>query len=324
VRVGVFQVNGLGDQIIAWPTLRALRSQFTGDMELWLGYGMHGALYLDIQTSALGRVFWADKANHVLDVSRIVSNRPPLDLFISISDWGSPSVVEIGRRLGAKRTVGFQGPFDERLPAVSGNMFDSLFSVARYFNPNLALEQFAEPPRFSAAAENAASRFVEQQRKPGERILFVHPETKADKMWSREGYEFVLSRFLDSRPDVRVFLASVNPFALDLGIHQSRVVWVDAHFELALAIARHADLFLGVDSAFLHASDLLRIPGVGLFGPTSELDWGFRFARPSKCVSTGGAPMSELSAEFVLAALIDVDEEREGKANITAASSHRR
>ena len=309
MRVGVFHVNGLGDQIIAWPTLRALRSLFTGDLELWLGFGMHGALYRDVQMNALGRVFWADKPKRILDVSKIVSDRPPLDLFISVSDWGSPSVVEIGRRLGARRTVGLEGPFDELAPAVSGNMFDRLFSVARHFNPALTLEQFAEPPRFSVAAEDAARRFVAEQRRPGERILFVHPETKADKMWSRDGFEFVLSRFLDAKPDVRLFLTSVKPFDLDLGVHQSRLVWVDAHFELALAIARHADLFLGVDSAFLHASDLFRTPGVGLFGPTSELDWGFRFARPSLCVSTGGAPMSELSAQCVLAALIEVDSE---------------
>jgi len=311
VRIGIFHVNGSGDQLIAWPTLRALRKVLPGEFELWLALGMQGALYRDVDPATLGRVKWVDKPNLVVDIAVMPEDRKPLDLFVSVSDWGSPSVVEIGKRLGASRTVGIAGPFDELAPAEPVcHMFDRLFSVARHFDPSLTLESFASPPRFSRAAQGAAVRFVGQHLEPGERMLFVHPETKADKMWTRQGFEFVLTRFLDRHEDVRVFLTSNEPYPLTLGAHQDRLVWVDQHFELAMEIARYANLFLGIDSCFLHAADLYRTPAVGLFGKTDPVDWGFRFSRRSRALWTEGKPIVGLAPEAVLEALEAVEAER--------------
>ena len=311
MRIGIFHVNGYGDQLIAWPTLRALRQVLPGEFELWLALGMQGALYRDVETATLGRVKWVDKPNRVVDIAVMPGDRKPLDLFVSLSDWGSPSVVDIGRRLGASRTVAIAGPFDELATVEPGcHMFDRLFSVARHFDPSLRLESFASAPRFSCAAEAAAARFVGEHLRPGERMLFVHPETKADKMWTREGFEFVLTHFLDRHPDMRLFLTSNVEYPLSLGAHQERLVWVDSHFELAMEIARYANLFLGIDSCFLHAADLYRTPAVGLFGTTSPVDWGFRFSQRSRAIWTGGKPLAELAPEPVLEALLAVEVER--------------
>jgi ADP-heptose:LPS heptosyltransferase len=45
-----------------------------------------------------------------------------------------------------------------------------------------------------------------------------------------------------------------------------------------MGLVATADLFVGIDSSMLHAADLARVPGVGLFGPTRAVEWGFRFA----------------------------------------------
>jgi len=104
----------------------------------------------------------------------------------------------------------------------------------------------------------------------GHRLLFVHPETRPDKVWPIEGYRNVLRAFLDTHRDITVIAASGWDFGLD------RVVSLDLHYELALAVLARSDLFLGIDSCFLHAADMFRLPSVGLFGPTSPAHWGFR------------------------------------------------
>jgi hypothetical protein len=94
----------------------------------------------------------------------------------------------------------------------------------------LRVEDFAGPLEFSGAAARAAERFVFDHIEPGERVLFLHPETQEDKMWHPEGFAWVLEHFLDAHPQF---------------------------------IMKRADLYLGVDSCFLHAADLFRLTGCG-------------------------------------------------------------
>jgi len=71
-----------------------------------------------------------------------------------------------------------------------------------------------------------------------------------------------------------------------------------------MAIVEEADLFLGVDSCMLHVADLNRIPGVGLFGPTSAKTFGFRFSEHKHI--DGNGRMSHISEEAVIRALNDI------------------
>jgi ADP-heptose:LPS heptosyltransferase len=68
-----------------------------------------------------------------------------------------------------------------------------------------------------------------------------------------------------------------------------------------MAFLEMADLFIGVDSCMLHAADLCRIPGVGLFGPTSHATYGFRFSKHIHCGGVG--TMNSITATSVLSAL---------------------
>jgi hypothetical protein len=114
----------------------------------------------------------------------------------------------------------------------------------------------------------------------------------------------VVERFLGERPEYKVLVSSLAPF--DLGSHDGRVIPVDTHLELTLAMMRHVDLFLGVDSCFLHAADLFRVPGVALFGPTAPSEWGFRLSPSFRHVSAES--MDQIRPERVLEALLEVAE----------------
>jgi len=56
----------------------------------------------------------------------------------------------------------------------------------------------------------------------------------------------------------------------------------------------------------LHAADLARVPGVGLFGPTHPATWGFRFA-PHRHLARSA--MADITAQDVLDAMEDLVEE---------------
>jgi hypothetical protein len=53
----------------------------------------------------------------------------------------------------------------------------------------------------------------------------------------------------------------------------------------------------------LHAADLARVPGVGLFGPTRSATWGFRFG-PHRHLDE--RKMADITVDEVLRALEDL------------------
>jgi ADP-heptose:LPS heptosyltransferase len=70
-----------------------------------------------------------------------------------------------------------------------------------------------------------------------------------------------------------------------------------------MGLVANADLFVGIDSSMLHAADLARVPGVGLFGPTRAATWGFRFG-PHRHVDR--STMADITVEEVLSAMEDL------------------
>lgn len=320
-RPAVFFVAGFGDQVMSLPAMRALSAIFPNGLQLLLGEGMLSFFYRGLPVRDVTRVWYADFADRRIDVERILPRARSCDFFIGLSPWVSPSVVELAARLGARRTLGHMDGFDDVLPYDSRvHMFDLLFSIPQRLRSDLSLDDFSYPPRFSPAAEAAALRFVREHVPPGHRILFVHPETHTEKMWSQASLSWVLQRFLDMHSDVTVFVASVMWYPLALTRHWDRIVLVDEHLELVLAALRYADLFLGVDSCFLHAADLYRIAGVGLFGPTAPHRWGFRLSPRGRSV-WGDGSMRAIEREAVLEALLETAEEIESGGVDTAAET---
>jgi ADP-heptose:LPS heptosyltransferase len=157
---------------------------------------------------------------------------------------------------------------------------------------------------FSAAAEAAAARYIAANCGSWDRILFLHPETLPGKTWSPGRFAWVIKRFLAERPEYMVIVSSLVP--ADFDGHEGRVIQTDTHLEFALALMRHADLFLGIDSCFLHAADMFRIPGVALFGPTKPRQWGFRLSPCARHVA--GESMDKIRPEPVLDALLELAE----------------
>jgi ADP-heptose:LPS heptosyltransferase len=150
--------------------------------------------------------------------------------------------------------------------------------VPAYLNPSLQLDEFALPPRLSAGVGPRIREFL-RAAAPGKRVLAIHNESKPEKNWPFERLSKLVTAFLERHPDFVVFILDMLKPKIETGKFKHRVIHSRAlPLPYAFAVARESALFLGVDSCMLHAADLFRTPGVGLFGPTDPRRWGFRFA----------------------------------------------
>ncbi len=299
----VYLSNGIGDQLLTLPAVRAIHALFPRGLQVLLREGLLSFFYRDLNVGDPVRVWWMDPDAGTIDFTRTLGPTRASDVLVSFATRVSPSMATLPQALGARYSIGFSPAFDHSAPVVaSRHMCDQTFALVQALEPSLRFEAFADPPTFSPAAEAAAARLAAHHRQPGGRLLIVHPETRPEKTWGTDRFAWVLDRFLDAYPEYTAIALETEP--TPGWPVRPAVVQLDVHLELAMALMRHADLFLGVDSCFLHAADLFRVPGVALFGPTSPVQWGFRLA--SRYRHIAATSMDRIAREPVLEALMEV------------------
>ena len=299
----VFLIDGIGDQFFVLPAMRALAGIFPGRLQLVIGEGMLTFMYRELGLGEAVRVRYDDHERN--DAGPVAAALKPSDLLLCLSTRCYPFAVELARRIGATRTMGYHDCFDEYWPIrADRHLFEHHFAIAQHFDPTRCFEDHARPPVLSSAARAAAARSMREFRGTAARVLFVHPESAiAAKTWPLERLRWVLERFVEVHPEYAVVVHNLEPLALDP--HGGRVRQSSCdHLERTMAMIPHADLFLGVDSCCLHAADLCRVPGVGLFGPSKVAKAGFRLSPVHRHVA--GASMDAITRESVLDALLDV------------------
>jgi ADP-heptose:LPS heptosyltransferase len=174
--------------------------------------------------------------------------------------------------------VGFSPAFDIALPKSKVHVSDSAFRIPASLDPRLRISHFANPPSIPPRVDARVRKFL-RDVVPGRRILAVHNETKPHKTWPPYRLSKLLDAFLNRHADFVVFVLDVYRPRWRLEKFSDRIIHSRGlPLPYAFSVLEKSDLFLGVDSCMLHAADLFRIPGVGLFGPTEAWQYGFRFA----------------------------------------------
>ena len=116
----------------------------------------------------------------------------------------------------------------------------------------------------------------------GERFAVVHPGSRwLFKAWTVEGNAGVIDH-LAARGLAVVLTAAPDPREARLGDEilaaaaGTRVIDLRGQLSLAElgAVIRLASCFFGVDSVPMHIAAAVGTPGVALFGPSSEAEWG--------------------------------------------------
>lgn len=307
----VFFANGIGDHIIALPALRALSNIFSGRLSLIAIREAYTEIFSDIVFESVWFIENFGLPVHLMqkiglasfDYEALAQQASGCDLFISLCQWTSPDLERLVAKLSPPFSVGFFPIFTYQLPDLSVNSFDTIFGVAHLVNPKINIEDFSNPP----AIERKYLKLVHELKCSllDNKLLIVHTDTKRRKMWLSDQFLKTIDKFLSVRTDYIVIIVGIfNDLPLESASHKKRIFDVcGIPLGLSFALLSMADLFLGVDSCMLHAADLFRVPGVGIFGPTDPKEWGFRFA-PHKHITSDS--IKSITSEQVFDALMSL------------------
>jgi hypothetical protein len=273
----IFFINGIGDNILNLPALRALGTLFAGRVSLICSGGDSLFMFDDLplkrtikiraERSAYGREFDADA---------VATETGHCDLFLSLVPWHSESLTRLVEKVRPQFSVGFISNYDIRLPLNFDQHTSELaFDVMRVFDARSRLQDFTAPPCYPNEAR-AEARELREQLSPGGKALVVHADTGEKKMWDGDKLMQTLDTFLGLHPEFTVLLVGGRPQSLDCGLYGDRVIpCYGLPLAVSMALVAEADFFLGIDSCMLHAADFAGVPSVGLFGPTSAAEFGF-------------------------------------------------
>lgn len=310
-------VSNIGDAVLTLPTLRALGEMFSAPLTLICPQVVYDLCFREVSVHHVDTTGLPLTGPHPLpgaalrprDYDALASEIGTVDVFIDTLPWNSLSGIIIRplvQRLALTTTVGF--PTDYRYDFVvhkrECHMADLAFTLARLFDPSLRIESYAAPVPIPPSVRQRASA-TRAAVPAGAKVLAVHADTDwAEKRWPATRFIDLLDRFLSQHPDFVAWIVGMGHEELNVGREGDRVFpQLGLPLDLAMSLVANADLFLGIDSCMLHAADLARVPGVGLFGPTRSATWGFRFG-PHRHVDM--STMADITVERVLQALDDL------------------
>jgi ADP-heptose:LPS heptosyltransferase len=303
----VFFANGLGDHLLALPSMRALTRALPTRLALITAEGPSEFLFKDVGIDRFVKVPMERPSLGTapcFSASEVAQKLGPIECLISLVQWHSASLGELLGLVRPAWSIGFHHEFDFCLRGnACEHAADRPFNLVKKFAPNLQLSDFVYPlelPPQSVSAAEAVRRAIGVNR----RLLVVHEETAIQaKRWLPSRMQQTLLALTTEYPDLFIIVVSrgLPSFQCEtLGDAAIAITRIALPFFLAL-IAR-ADIFFGVDSVGLHAADLWGIPSVGLFGPTRPEEWGFRFSDKGVHVDGKGS-MRNISVEQVVSAI---------------------
>lgn len=308
----------IGDSVLVLPTLRALAEMFAAPLTLIcpkmvfdLCFRELTSRLVDITGSppigpVLGRA-----SNRILDYDALAAEIGDVDVFIDAVPWDVPSNVfvrPLRQRLAPTTSIGFPtgDPYDVVMPRDVPHSADLTFTLARLFDPALQIDAYADPVPIPRSVQ-AHVRSLRADLPARTKVLAVHADTSSlNKRWPVTRFIDLLDRFLSRHRDFVAWVVGMGPEELNVGRERDRIhPHLGAPLDLAMGMVAEADLFVGIDSCMLHAADLARVPGVGLYGPTHPDRWGFRFA-PHRHVHMSA--MTDISVDMAFDALDDLAE----------------
>lgn len=299
----VFFANGIGDAILNLPAIRALCQAFSGNATLVCTDGGEAFLFDCLKCRQVRVSISRDRNFRAQAVYDKIAH---CDALISLVPWDSPALRDLVKMFGCLPSIGFGSHFSNGLRLdFSCHSAELSFRVVRMFRPDWSLTKFIHPPSLPAEY-TAKARSLLTAAGFTTRILCVHTDTQAQKMWPVDRWVEVLDRFLMTHADFLALIVGLPDLALESGRQANNIVLCQGiHLAYSFSIASQADLFVGVDSCMLHFADACGVPSVGLFGPTKSYEFGFLFATNETVEAA--AEMQEITVEQVYSALKNVE-----------------
>jgi hypothetical protein len=311
----VFFDNAIGDSFVALPSLRALSELAGGRLSLITCGDRCGRINFTIfRELALKNIYGVDvketEGKNDIDPDELSFYLRDCDLFIYMNTWmpAAEKMERLFREFFPRPSIGFYKYMSVNIP-YRKNMHtaDLLFQFPRFFNSEMDISHFAYPPEIPAEL----SQLVYQFRKKfpiASRLLVIHADTKVNKTWPFENYPVLLDKMLETFPEIVVIFIGIKKPDVSACKYASRILRFEEALPFAMdwAFISMADIFLGVDSVFLHIADLYHVPSISLFGPSSALEWGVRFSELHRCVEASSGNMEDITIDTVYDSFCDL------------------
>ncbi|WP_167542647.1 glycosyltransferase family 9 protein [Mycobacterium europaeum] len=314
-------VSNIGDSLLTLPALRALAEMFTSPLTLICPKVVFDLCFREISDRHVDTTGLPLAGPHPLpgslprarDYETLAAEIGAVDVFIDTLTWSALSSTVIRplvERLAPTTTIGFSTDYgyDFVVPREQVHYADLMFKLPRLFDPSLRIESYAQPVLIPPSVQEQA-RAIRAAVPAGVKVLVVHADTDwEEKRWPATRFIDLLDRFLSRRPDFVAWVVGMGHEELNVGRERDRVIpRLGLPLDLTMSMVASADLFVGIDSCMLHAADLARVPGVGLFGVTRAETWGFRFG-PHRHLDM--PVMADITVEAALGAMEDLAGER--------------
>lgn len=309
--------GGLGDAYMALPTLRAFNYKFNNNLvvityeylrNLFIDEGFKDFIIYDFK-------YIQEKhgASFDFDTDPLFRLLDNAEAFIDMNPWylQSRGYKEYITNCSIP-TIGHFHFYSKHLKFVDDNEinnFDNRFSLAKLFDETLKVEDFSYPPKFSDNIQSFTKNLKDKLPK-GMLLIGIQDETQAYKQWEPHYFEEVINKLLEKYPNAGILIFSrKTTMRLENIKEKQRVLCFgdSITFKSMGGLLKIVDVFLGIDSVFLHLADMFRVPTITLFGPTSTLSWGIRFAKGKEIISPTGQ-MKDILPEKVtneMVSLID-------------------
>ncbi|MGN7839465.1 glycosyltransferase family 9 protein [Stenotrophomonas sp. 22385] len=305
----VFFANALGDHLLTRPTILALAKSFKGRLGFMGPPYSAERFYPDAEFRCVCPVAFFDGANgaHDFEISAVLAYQREFDSVISLNPWHSPLLDTMKRAIAPKPfiTLGSEFGILASRPPLRRDMASEIFSMASAFDEDICVDTFISVQPASPGGRSCANYILSKIPKK-RKILCVHTWTHDAKRWPIESFRAVIKAFLALHPEFTVIVVDPVDTHLDVEMPAETVFSCDGvDLDTATDLVARSDLFLGIDSYFLHVADFSGIPNVGIFGPTDPRRWGAAY---SPSVSLRGKPTTQVSRESVIQALTEMAE----------------
>lgn len=265
------------------PSLRAIFQRNDDQFTLLWVPGLKDAFFVTESRASIKEFAFFNRAGKkLIDYRGLLELDSPIDDLISLQPWFTHDLGELIKLLRPKRTIGFNKSYDVFLNDASGHYVDRMFRLASIVNPNANIEYCSATAQPQMTWLKQSDKFV-RTLPQGVKLLTWHSDTKPYKMWEPKRFAATLVEFLRTHEEYwAVGIGVNNSDVRRFLVHPRSIVLDSAPLSFNLGLLARSSLFFGVDSCMLHACDMMRIPGVALFGPVPDDfggcdNFGFRF-----------------------------------------------
>jgi ADP-heptose:LPS heptosyltransferase len=315
-----FFMNGIGDHILSLPALRAVAEYCRGRLTLVCSAHPASQVFDELPVRRLVRVAQETFPRQtVFDWRAAAAQITECDLFLSLVPCPSEGLAHLVEALRPEFCVGVV-PRGNSTAVNCQQTWDrtkhssrAAFEVVRCLWPGAAFEQFVGPPVFTEDTRGRVQA-IKALLPAGTKCLALHTETLPEKMWPVERFNRVIEEFLRRHDDYACFLVATRDTGIDAGAFGDRLIPTFSRtspfagreygclpLRVAQCLVAGSQLFLGVDSCFLHVADFCSVPAVALFGPTSPREFGCVVA-PNRTLDGHGS-MEAIEVDDVLESL---------------------